>query len=241
MLHRVRMRRVEQKTNTTQYEPCNTDAPAPIDSFYPDTGALSSIPFDTAEFMLSISDQPFAEGEVDLALPPLPFVRSTKNKTRFEIQNARGRRLRSSLEYPVTQAFMNNHALDEEIINEQRPIYFGISAVTRDALEDEKPAAADDIAVVEAIDRVDALEAFDAFLRHYVRVKRGARLTSRQIFAAWCTRWGADTDGLEKKVICGVRLTDVARRFHAVFGANAVKKPTRIDGISQRYWVGYTV
>lgn len=238
MLHRVRMKSVEQKPNTTQCKPCDTDAPAPMDSFYPDTGALSSLPFDTAEFMLWISDYPFADGEVDLALPPLPFVRSTKNKTRFEIQNARGRRLRSSLEYPVTQAFMNNHAVTEEVINEQRPIYFGISVVPETVIEDEKPAASGGIAVGDEIDRADALAALDTFLRERVRVKRGGRLTSRQIWAMWAKYHNADP---ADDIIHGVRLTDVARRFRAVFGATAVKTPTRIDGISQRYWVGYTV
>ena len=66
----------------------------------------------------------------------------------------------------------------------------------------------------------------------------GSRLTSRQIMAVWAARWGADP---EDEVIAGLRLIDIARRFHAVFGVAAVKKPTRIDGFSQRYWDGYTV
>ena len=236
MLHRIRMRQVEQKSHTTKCEPCDT--PAPMDSFYPDTGVLTSLPFDTEEFMLSISDKPFVAGEVDLLLPPLPFVRSTKNKTRFEIQNARGHRLRSSPEYPVTQAFINNDALDVAIIDAQRPIYFGISAVTEADAEAEEQAAVADIDVGNESDGADAIAAFDAFLRESVRVQRGGRLTSRQIWAVWAARWGAEP---EDKAITGVQFADVARRLRTIFGATAAKDPTRIDGRLQRYWSGYAI
>ena len=236
MLHRVSMKRVEQKTYTTQCVPC--DADAPMDSFYPDTEALKAMPFDTAEFMLSISDKPFAEGDVDLAFPPLPFVRSTKNKTRFEIRNDRGRRLRSSPEYPVTQAFIYNDALHAEAIEERRPIYFGISAVTELVVDNKEPAALDDVGVGDEIDRAAAFAAFDAFLRETVRVKRGSRLTSRRIWPVWAERWGADP---ADEVIGGLKLIDVARRFRAVFGVTMVETGTRSDGYSQRYWQDYTI
>ena len=226
MLDRIRMRKVEQKNHTTKCEPC--DAPAPVDSFYPDTGVLNSLPFDTDEFMLSISDKPFVAGEVDLLLPPLPFVRSTKNKTRFEIQNARGRRLRSSPKHPVTQAFVNNDALDVEIVDDQRPIYFGISAVTEADAEPEKQPAVADIDVGDEIDRADALVAFDDFLRESVRVQWGGRLTSRQIWEVWAGRWGVNSN---ERLIAGVTFGDVSRRFRATFGATTAKNPTRIDGI----------
>ena len=238
MLIKVRMKTVEEKSRTTKCEPCNADELPPMDSFYPDTEELNSLPFDTAEFILWISDRPFAEDEVDRDFPPLPFVRLTKNKARFELRNDLGRRLRSSREYPVTLAFINIGLLDARIIYEQRPIYFGISAVTEDHVKAEEHAVADGIDVGDEIGGADALAAFDSFIRDSIRVQRSGRLTSRQIWAVWAALWGADRDD---KVIGGVRLTDVSRRFRAVFGVTAVKNPTRIDGIHQRYWDGYTI
>ena len=83
-----------------------------------------------------------------------------------------------------------------------------------------------------------ASAAFDAFLRESVRVKKGGRLTSRQIWAVWAARWGADP---EDRVIAGVRFADVAGRLRALFGTAAAKDPTRIDGRLQRYWSGYAI
>ena len=221
MLHKIRMKRGDGLRYTTICEPI--DKPAPLDAFYPDTEALNSMPFDTAEFMLSICDRPFAEGEVDVALRPIPFVKSTKNKTRFEIQNKRRRRLRTSSEYPVTQAFIYNAALDAKVIAEKRPIYFGMSAITEGITADEK---------------ADAIARFDAFLREIVKVRGGGRLTSREIWNVWAARWGADpTDD----VIAGIALADIARRFRATFGVTMVANPTRIRGRLQRYWSGYGI
>ena len=236
MLLRVRMKKVEDKLNTTKLEPC--DDPAPLKDHYINTEFLTSLPFGTEELILHLSDEPLPEGEVAIAFPSLPFNRSTKNLTRFEIQNRRGRRLRSSLEYPVTQAFVYNDALGAEFIKEKRPLYSGISAVTEDHVKAEEHAVADGIDVGDEIGGADALAAFDSFIRDSIRVQRSGRLTSRQIWAVWAALWGADRDD---KVIGGVRLTDVSRRFRAVFGVTAVKNPTRIDGIHQRYWDGYTI
>ena len=236
MLLRVRMKKVEDKLNTTKLEPC--DDPAPLKDHYINTEFLTSLPFGTEELILHLSDEPLPEGEVAIAFPSLPFTRSTKNLTRFEIQNDRGRRLRSSLEYPVTQAFVYNDELGTEFIKEKRPLYSGISAVTEDHVKAEEHAVADGIDVGDEIGGADALAAFDSFIRDSIRVQRSGRLTSRQIWAVWAALWGADRDD---KVIGGVRLTDVSRRFRAVFGVTAVKNPTRIDGIHQRYWDGYTI
>ena len=239
MLIRVRMKRVEMKTRTTRCEPCDTDMLAPLDNFYPDTELLDSLPFNTDEFILSIADRPFAEREVAIAFPPLPFVRMTKNKCRFEILNDRGRRLRTSSEYPITQAFMNNELMDARIMVERRPIYFGISEVPQAVTEDEGQATADDLdAGKEESGGADAIAAFDDFLRETVRVAKGGRITSRQIWAVWAARCGANPDD---EVGGGVRFTDVARRFRSVFRATAVKTPTRIDGRLQRYWLDYTI
>lgn len=164
----VRMRKVEKKPYTTKCVPCET--PAPLAEFFPDTKVLTSLISDANEFRLFISDKPFAPGEVDLALPPLPFIRSTKNLIRFEFLNSRGWRLRTSSEYPVTLALIYNDALDKEFIAERKPIHFGISAITDAAVEDEKRPEPADMGVVEgeagsaAVEESEILEWFKAQL-----------------------------------------------------------------------------
>ena len=232
----VRMKKVEEKVNTTKLEPCRE--PAPMDSYYINTEFLTSLPFGTEELILHLSDEPLPEGEVAIAFPSLPFTRSTKNLTRFEIQNDRGRRLRSSLENPVTQAFVYNDELGAEFIKEKRPLYSGISPVTEAAVEEPEPAAVDDTEIAAEVAGADAIAAFDAFLKASVRVQRGGRITSRQIWEVWAARWGADS---KERVIAGVRFIDVSRRFRATFGATAAKDPTRIDGELQRYFSGYAI
>ena len=232
----VRIRKIEEKINTTKFELLAD--PAPMDNYYIDTGFLNSLPFDTEELNLHLSDEPFNEGEVTIAFPPLPFIRSTKNKTRFEMQNDRGRRLRSSLECPVTQAFVYNDSLGTEIIMNERPLHSGICPVTEAAVEEEEQVTIVDTEVVEEATGPDALAAFDAFLRERVRVQPGGRLTSRQIWRVWAARWGADPDD---DPITGVAFSDVSRRFRATFGATTAPNPTRIDGSHQRYWANYTI
>ena len=122
----VRMKKVEEKVNTTKLEPCRE--PAPMDSYYINTEFLTSLPFGTEELILHLSDEPLPEGEVAIAFPSLPFTRSTKNLTRFEIQNDRGRRLRSSLENPVTQAFVYNDELGLEVPTYPSPTVWALTA-----------------------------------------------------------------------------------------------------------------
>ena len=84
----VRLKKVEGKVNTTKFEPID-EAP-PLKNYYIDTETVSLMPFDTEELDLFLSRDPFNEGEVAIAFPPLPFIRSTTNLTRFEILNDRG-------------------------------------------------------------------------------------------------------------------------------------------------------
>ena len=230
----VRLKKVEEKVNTTKFDPID-EAP-PLDNYYIDTTAVYSMPFDTEELELFLSDEPLLKGEVAIAFPPLPFIRSTKNKSRFEIQNDRGRRLRSSLEYPVTQAFVYNDALGTDFIKDERSLYSGISPVTEADVEEEDLVTIVD--VVEEPTGPDAAAVFVAFLRERVRVQRNGRLTSRQLWSVWAARWGADP---ADDPIAGVAFSDVSRRFRATFGTTTAPNPARIDGSHQRYWSGFAV
>ena len=53
----VRLKKVEEKVNTTKFEPID-EAP-PLDNYYIDTTAVYLMPFDTEEHMLFLSDEPF--------------------------------------------------------------------------------------------------------------------------------------------------------------------------------------
>ena len=236
MLLSVRLKKVGETPNTTKYEPLD-EAP-PFDSYYFDSEFLNSVSFGTEKLLLHLSDEPLPEGTVAIAFPPLPFARSTKNKTRFEIQNDRGRRLRSSREFPVTQAFILNSALDTEIITEERPLYSGISPLIEAAVKEEQQVTADTSDVAGDPSGQDAFAVFDDFLRDSVRVRRGSRLTSRQIWRVWAARCGAEHDD---EVVAGVAFTDVSRRFRTTFGATTAPTPARIDGIHQRYWAGFEI
>ena len=236
MRQSVRLEKVEEKVNTTKFEPID-EAP-PLKNYYIDTETVSLMPFDTEELELFLSEDPFKEGEVAIAFPPLPFIRSTTNLTRFEILNDRGSRLRTSLEYPVTLVFVYNDSLGAETITDERPLYSGISPVIKTAVKEEEQVTADATDVAEETSGQDALAVFDAFLRDSVRVRRGSRLTSRQIWSVWAARRGADP---ADDPIAGVAFSDVSRRFRAVFGATTAPTPARIDGIHQRYWRGFEI
>ena len=239
MLLSVRLKKVGETPNTTRYEPL--DEVPPLDGYNIDSEFLNSVSFGTfgtEKLRLHLSDEPLPEGTVAIAFPPLPFIRSTKNLTRFEIQNGRGRRLRSSLEYPVTQAFVYNDSLGAETITAERPLYSGISPVIEAAVKEEEQVTADTSDVAEDPSGQDALAVFDAFLRDSVRVRRGSRLTSRQIWSVWAARCGADPAA---DPIAGVAFSDVSRRFRTTFGATTAPNPARIDGAHQRYWTGFAI
>ena len=242
----VRMRKVEKKTYTTKCVPCET--PAPLADLFPDTKVLTSLISDANEYQLFVSTKPFAPGEVDLALPPMPFIRSTKNLTRFGFLNARGRRLRTSSEYPVTLALIYNDALDRKFIAEQKPIYFGISAITNAVVEDEKRPEPADTGVVEgdagsaAVEESEILEWFKAQLavksqrqladeiginpsivnRNFWRMKRGEPLT--EPFREHIERI---LDALRQEKLRQQRQTDLAEA-EAKVEAEAKAEATRI-------------
>ena len=240
----VRIKKAGETKNTTKFELLGESPP--MKEFYANTKRVdSSLPSVAGELVLSISSKPFAAGEVTLAFPSVPFFKEFKDVVRYQHtaeRKGKGRRkdraVPNTSDTPVNLAYVNKAALGDGFIAEKRPIYFGLSPVTKAGAEGEEQASSDDIDVDEKIDRTAALAAFDDFLRDSVRMKRGALLTSRRIMAVWAARWGADSG---EDTIAGVQLTDVARRFRGVFGVTAVQKPTRIDGTSQRYWDGYTI
>ena len=138
MLIKSPMKKGAPTARTTKCISTEQSSTPALDASYPHSEWLSTLPFDTQEFTLFASDQPLGD-KVAIKLPPLPFVKATKNKSRFEIQNDRGSRMRTSMQRPITQQFLNNKRLDPLIIAEQRPIYLGVGPAEKPA--ESVPAA----------------------------------------------------------------------------------------------------
>ena len=135
----VRVRKVEEKINTTQFELLGESPP--MKDFYVNTELVSSLPFNTGEMVLSISSEPFADGEVALAFPPVPFFKAFRHVVRYEYRTERrgkDRRAPNTPDTPVTLAYVNKVDLDDGFIAEQHPIYFGVSPANKVVSGDQK-------------------------------------------------------------------------------------------------------
>ena len=225
MLIKLAMTRGDDKTYTTEFNPPQDQSDPVLDGIFPDTEWLSELPFETDSLTFFISDRPLNEDQVAITLPPIPFAKSTKHKTRFEMQNDRGRRLLSSKENPVTQQFLYNAALDPLIIAEQRRIYLGVGPA-------EKPDDDDDQGDRE---REAAVEYLNAFVRQNVQFYKGSRLTSAQVLAAIES---VAPDDIRTELI---DRADITLAVKSRYGIVMEKKPTRIDGKSQKYWQDFGI
>ena len=122
---RLPVARGADKTRTTEFTPTENHAEPPLDGIFIDTDWVTELPFDTNSMTVLISESPI-EDEEAFTMPLVPYTKTTKNKTRFEIQNEKGRRMKSSRDNPVTQIFLYNYALGESFIKDEKPIYIGI-------------------------------------------------------------------------------------------------------------------
>ena len=241
MKRTMRMKQDGKRKNTTRYGPL--DEPAPMRNFYTNTERLASAGLgEKGKIIVVISTEPFAEGDVALAAPAVPYFGLTSNMVRYEhreLKDGKERQAANTQDLPVTRAYVEKFALDERFITERKPIFFGVSGIMEFAGDDADLADKIADAVPEvAVEIADGgIAAFDVFLRESVREEDG-KLTTRRIWRVWAALWGADPDD---PVIAGVRFTDVAGRVRAILGAVAAKNPTRVDGILQRYWPGYAI
>ena len=124
----VLITRMEDRANTTQYKLLGNSPP--MEYFFPNTNLISSLSFDTEVMLLTISDRPFAHGEVAFEFPPLPFSKVFKLLVRYQHQvekRGKKKRARNTLELPVTLSYVRRSALDDDFLAAQDPIYFGLS------------------------------------------------------------------------------------------------------------------
>ena len=125
MLIKVAMTKGDKKRRFTQFDPTDHQSTSILSVLYPHTKWLPTLPFDTSEFTLFVSDQPLGD-EVAVKLPPLPYARPAGRHTRFELQDGTDKHIRTSMEYPVTHLVLRTSELDHAIITEKKSIYLGV-------------------------------------------------------------------------------------------------------------------
>ena len=192
-----------------------------------------------------MSTEPFEDGEVDLAFPPVPFDRMLSEVVRYRHTVERGGKTRqapNTVELPVTLAYAVRTALPDEFVVARRPLYLGVSALAEETRRDPEVsganADAEDAAENSGNDVAGGIAGFDAFLRESVRKEEDGKLTTRRVWLVWADRWGADPDVEE---IAGVLFADVAGTMSEMLGTTTAGNPTRVDGKPQCFWPGYAI
>ena len=237
----VRIKKVGYKKRTTEYEILGKlHGKSP--HFFVNTEKVSSLPFDTTEMILSMASQPFADGEVAAAFPPVPFSHASDDVVRYRhmIERKGRRKPRQAPNTPelgVTLVYIKRSNLDDDFVAGQGSIYFGLSPAPEAVSSDRTQAAADVGAVDEGV-RAAILEAIDVFVMRRFRPQRGAWVTSRDIRDEFIEEEGHN---FSEDELNNLRPIDITRRVRAIFGVTMVATPTRIKGRHQRYWDGYTI
>ena len=191
-----------------------------LSNFYPDAAWLEDRPFDTAEFTLHISDAPIGD-EAAFKLPPLPYIETKGGHSRFEIQDSKGNRIRTSAQHPVTQLTLLASELDPAIIDEERDVYLGVGPA-------EKP-------VVGPPNGALAQKYLSFFLQTHVAYFKGAKLSSRQLHTAIVKSApdGVPTDLLDRKTVTAA--------FREHFGTGMGRDSARIEGRPTKYWKNFHI
>ena len=265
MLLKVTMTRGENKRRITLCKPAVHQSTPILKDFYPDTAWLDSLPFDTAEFDLLISDEPIGD-KAAVTLPRIPYATPAGDSySRFEIRAGQNRHTRTSMEYPATQLLLNNRDLDPKIISERKSIYLGVSPVLIIDGPEELgidvgppttvvcPPEETDIVVCppgenvsgegEPVTGIDhglndrelAEKYMKFFLEHHVRFSRGSRLTSAMLHAA-----------IEANAPIDVPIDLLSRReivaaVRKTFGIVMDRKGERNGGKNHKFWQDYEV
>ena len=258
------MTKGDKKRRFTQFDPTDPTVNFYFECPLPSHGMVgSTLPFDTREFVLFVSDQSLGD-EVAVKLPPIPYAEPAGAYSSF--RNPRwttGNRIGTSMAYPVTQLLLQNSELDPEIIAEKKPIYLGVSpdqtapknsastwAHQRPSYaRPKRPTSAsrpdDDVSGDENRGRRDHRRPERPRARRQVpalfpaalceRFFRGSRLTSEQLHAAIDANApiGVRTDLLDR------RETVTAVRKH--FGIVMDRKGERNGGKNHKFWQDYEV
>ena len=166
------MRPTEPKGNTIVY--ASLDNPPPLRPCYFNSGFLSSSGFGSfADIGVVISTEKLADGDVALALPPLPFSDTTPNTVRYEHRTVRGSKERTALTtpaQPVTRMYVEKWALPDRFIAAKKSVHIGLCAIVSGAKQIKAAAAA-----LEEVAKLKALAGLDDFLDGAVREEEGGK------------------------------------------------------------------
>ncbi|GEM_PF-5858428 len=262
MLLKIAMTKGDKKRRITECKPTDQQSTSLLNVLYPHTEWLINQPFDTAQFTLFVSDEPIGD-EAAVTLPQVPYAEPAGRYSRFELRDDKGKRLGTSMDYPVTQLLLQTTELDPEIIAEQRPIYLAVGPTEKPeevVIIDTPEATGVNTTIVECppdetipdesgpqvtiIDDVDinmsdqelAQKYLQFFLQHHVSFFKGGRLTSAQLAAA-IEATAPDyirTDLLERK--------EVVAAFRNHYGAVMAKHSARFGGSApEKYWQDFCV
>ena len=265
MLLKVTMTRGENKRRITLCKPAVHQSTPILKDFYPDTAWLDSLPFDTAEFDLLISDEPIGD-KAAVTLPRIPYATPAGDSySRFEIRAGQTRHTRTSMEYPATQLLLNNRDLDPKFISKRKSIFLGVSPVLIIDGPEELgidvgppttvvcPPEETDIVVCppgenvsgegEPVTGIDhglndrelAEKYMKFFLEHHVRFSRGSRLTSKQLWAAIDAN---APDGVRADLLDLRVVTTAVRK---TFGIVMDRRGERNGGKNHKFWQDYEV
>ena len=251
MLIKISMTKGDRKRRITTCKPTNTSISL-LRNFYPDSKWLEAQPFDTEEFTLHVSNAPLRD-ETIIHPPSLPYVETKHGYTRFEIQDSKGVRIRTTAQFPVTQLTLLTSNLHPTIIAEKLPIYLGVGPATKpeEVVIDPPEAVGVDTTVVvcppgepvagikriehDLTDKELASKYLTFFLHHHISYSKGSKLTSKQLWAAIDAN---APDGVRTDLL-GLRVVTTA--FRQTFGIVMDRKGERIGGENQKFWWDYEV
>ena len=268
MLIKIPMKKGEKKRRFTQFDPTDQQSTSILSVLYPHTEWLPTLPFDTKEFVLFISDAPLGD-EAVVTLAPVPYAEPAGSYSRFQIPDGKGRFIRTSMEHPVTQLLLLTSELDPTIIAGQMPIYLGVGPAEKPVVIIDTPETTGvDTTVVECppvettpddddrvtitdyvdtdeddpvvvIDDLTDQELADKFLRFFLQ--HHVKFFKGNKLTSNQLRAAIEANAptnVHTNLLAGRALTNA---FTENFGTGMEKRGTRIDGDVKRFWRDFQV
>ena len=268
MLIKVAMTKGDKKRRFTQFDPTDHQSTSILSVLYPHTEWLPTLPFDTSEFTLFVSDQPLGD-EVAVTLSPIPYAEPAGSYTRFQIPDGKGSFIRTSMEHPVTQLLLLTSELDPTIIAGQMPIYLGVGPAEKPVViidppeatgvdttvvvcppDETTPDEADPVTITDYVDTdeddpvvvIDDLndqELADKFLRFFLQ--HHVKFFKGKKLTSSRLRAAIEAnapDGVRTDLLAGRALT---KAFTAHFGTGMERRGTRIDDDVKKFWKDFHV
>lgn len=186
------MRPTEPKASTTVY--VSLDYRSQLRPCYINNEFLASSSLGSFEAIgVVISAEELTDSDIVLALPPIPFFKTTPNTVRYAHRIVRGgkeRTVPTSPVQPVTWLYVEKSALPDSFIYEKQPIYIGLFAIVNGAKQIKAAVTA-----VEEDAKHEALAVLDDFLDGAVLEEEGWKADLLAGLAGLCREVGRRLGG----------------------------------------------